>query len=579
MDSGRRSSSTQGIQQAGAGVLTSGWDAASRRPGDGHHDAGRSRRRVALFGIVIIAALYGLLLVSLLPVGIDNLRIAAVFSTDEALSGSIVRSMIVHHTIDPNHFFAYGAVYHEAAALPLMPFSWLGLGDRAALLSLRSVSLAGGTATLLLTGLLGGRLYGWWAGVLASVLLATSAELARWSITAHPDTLQLALITGGLVAVAAVRDRPSTARIGVAALLAGLAFGTKYAGLMLLPLIALALLCALVEAARTGTSLLRSFVMWTAFACAVFAASFVASNPFALVEWRRFLTQFEAEIQHARAGHVFAGASGWWRWIEIVASPKGVGALTVAVAVVGGAVLLIGRVQAWREARTTRWWRLAVALDAPMLIALWTAGYIVYLIGFVGLYEPRYALPALPGIAVLAAGFATSALRRVGPGVAVAGSTLLVVLAFATAISPLRDMYTARIEQRADGDNPRIAAGMWLATHVDASASILADAYVYVPPSFADVTETFGLTAEQIGTSRPVVIITNEDIRGRFRDPTRAGQYLDGADAFRRRATAYERIEGDGLGCYRLMQDFGSVRIYGDEDALRRGTQHGCGGA
>lgn len=522
----------------------------------------------------LLALLYVLLLARLLPVGIDNLGIAAVFSTDEALSGRIVRAMVDGRTLSPSHFFSYGALYHEAAALLLLPFSWLDVSDRAVLLSLRAVALASGVATILLTQRLGARLYGPWAGVLAAALLATSPELVRWSITAHPDTLQLALITGGLIAVVAVRERPAAGRVTMAALLAGLAFGTKYGGVLLLPVIVVASACALIDAGVSGRPLLRRLALHTALTGGVFVLAFVLTNPYAVVEWRRFLTQFQAEIEHARAGHVFDAQSGPWNWIRIVASPQGIGLVAFIAAAADWVRLAWLRLAAYQ--RPQAWWRrLAMALDGRALIAAWTIGYLVYLIGFIGLQEPRYALPALPGIAVSAAGL-TMLLRRYRMWAAAIGGLLLLVVTLLPAVGPLREISADRLAQQADGDNPRVAVGRWLAESVRPDATVLADAYVYLPPSMTERTETFGLTAEQVQAVRPVLIVVNDDIRGRFRDGD-AERYVDGADAFGERERAYAALESGQLGCYRLLRDFGSVRVYGDAEALRSGASRGCG--
>jgi 4-amino-4-deoxy-L-arabinose transferase-like glycosyltransferase len=546
------------------------------------HPPGRSidaRRRnpvvLPSLAAVLIAALYVVLLARLLPIGIDDLGIAAVFSTDEALSGRIVRAMLDNRTLSPQHFFAYGALYHELATLALVPFAWLDIGDRAVLLGLRAVSLAAGAATILLTYRLGARLSGPWTGVLAAALLACSAEMARWSITAHPDTLQLALIAGGLLAVVAVRDRASPGRVTVAALLAGLAFGTKYGGLFLLPLIVLAAACALVEQGSSGRPLLRRLALHAALAGAVFMLTFALTNPYALVEWRRFLTQFRAELDHARAGHVFAAGAGPWNWIRMVASPRGIGLTAFVTAATGWALLARGR--ATVPPGPLPWWRrLAARLDARALVALWTLGYLLYLVAFIGLQEPRYALPALPGLAVAAAAAVTH-ITAGAPRAAVTAGLALLALTFLPALRPLQDVYVDRMAQTADAENPRIAAGRWLAANVLPDAAVLVDAYVYVPPAFSRRTETFGLTVEQVQATRPVAIAVNDDIRGRFGDNTDADRYVDGADAFRQRAEAYAALEAGRLGCYRLIADFGPVRVYGDRGALNSGASHGCG--
>src|SRR5215203_88977 len=187
-----------------------------------------------------IGVLYAALLAPLLRYGIDDLRLAAVFSSDESLSGIIVRTMLDGRTLSPNHFFAYGALYHELGALLVVPLAWSGPSDYAILLALRAVSLLAGAGALSLLYLLGARLSGTATGLLAVAIAAASPTLARWSVTAHPDTLQLLLMTGCLIAICAVRHSPSRGRLALAAALAGLAFATKYGGALLLPVVLLA---------------------------------------------------------------------------------------------------------------------------------------------------------------------------------------------------------------------------------------------------------------------------------------------------------------------------------------------------
>jgi 4-amino-4-deoxy-L-arabinose transferase-like glycosyltransferase len=539
----------------------------------------RELPRPARRGALAIAALalgYLAIFARLLPIGVDDLGIAAVFSADEALSGQIVRQMLLDRTLSPDHFFAYGALYHELAALLLVPFTWLGAGERGALVGLRSVSLLSGAAVIALTYRLGARLYGAWAGMLAAALVALSAELARWSVTAHPDTLQLALITGCLIAVCAVRERPDRGRIALAAALAGLAFGTKYAGVMLLPLIWLASTTALVADGLSGRVLLKRLALDALLIGAVFAFAFAVTNPYALIEWRRFITQMRAELEHAQTGHVLTSEAGGLRWLRVVASAEVAGTLAVLAATAGWVAGLAGLTDA-RAVPRGAWLRsVATRLGPRGLIAIWTIGYLAYLIIVVGYQEPRYALPLLPGIAVSAAG-AVVALGRRWPRLAVPAGVALVALTAVPAAGALADVYRDRLDQRAAEDNPRIAAGRWLDGNVPPEAAVLTDAYVYVPSAFGNQRTTFGLTEAEVSAARPVVIVVNDDIRSRFLSAADRDRYVDGAVAYDERAGTYARLETRNLGCYQLLADLGGVRIYGDRDALRTGNAQGCG--
>jgi 4-amino-4-deoxy-L-arabinose transferase-like glycosyltransferase len=115
----------------------------------------------------------------------------------------------------------------------------------------RLPSLAAAGLTVLLTFLLGRRLYGPATGLLAAWLLALSPFALMFAPTAFTDPLLVALVLGGGVAAA-------YGRAGWAGLLAGLALATKQQGLFFVPLIA-ALLLIPPDPARPYRSLAARF--------------------------------------------------------------------------------------------------------------------------------------------------------------------------------------------------------------------------------------------------------------------------------------------------------------------------------
>lgn len=514
----------------------------------------------ALLLLVVLAAV-ALALGRLVPLAADDFGIAGLYSTDEELASAIVWQMLDQRTLSPDHFFAYGALYHEAGALVALPAALDGLSQRDVLVALRLVSLAGGLATLVLTYLLGRSLFGAWAGVLAAALLALSSELATWSVTAHPDTLQLALLCGTLLVCAALVQRYRTRTLLLAVLLAGLVFATKYLGLFLLPLIALAALAGLARTGPWGRSALNQLARDGALAAGVFAGTFLATNPYALIEWRRFLTQFQNEVAHARAGHVFVEAGSRWEWLSVIASTS---FLPGAVAVLASVTVLVATLGIVRQAPTgsdSTWVRASLKrVDGRVLLILWTGAYLAYLIAQIRYHAPRHALPLAPGLAVLAAGSLT--MPRHG-GVRATAALAFALVAVITAAGPLGDLVAERRARPAQLDtDPRVEAGRWLAATYAPQTAILRDAYAYVPSGFSQVSTTFGLTAGQLATIRPDVVVVNEAIRGRYRDPGGGERYVDGEAAYRERAAAYASLEQLGESCYILRRSFENVQIY-----------------
>ncbi|MFN8556535.1 MAG: glycosyltransferase family 39 protein [Dehalococcoidia bacterium] len=282
--------------------------------------ASAPRPLFALLALGVLLVTFSAGLALLLTRGADDLGLVGVLSTDEELAARIVRHMLVVRRPDPNHFFAYGALAHELTALALVPAALIGtVSDTTVIAVARGTSLAGGVATVALTGVLAWRLFGAPAGVAAAALLAATPELAVWSVTAHPDTVQLALLTAALLVAVDLPCAPTRRRLAVCGVLAGLAFGTKYLGALALPLL---LVAAIAGRRRAGAPPLtvRTVAADAAVLGAAFATAFAITNPYALAEPLRALGQVREEAARARAGHVFAGA-GRLGWLGAFASP------------------------------------------------------------------------------------------------------------------------------------------------------------------------------------------------------------------------------------------------------------------
>jgi hypothetical protein len=282
-----------------------------------------------------------------------------------------------------------------------------------------------------------------------------------------------------------------------------------------------------------------------------------------LPEWRRFITQLRLELSHAQSGHVFAADHSRWRWLAVVGGADLLGPAAAIVALVGAAVAL-------RPHYARR-------MDGRALVAVWTLGYLVYLVLSVRYQAPRYALPVVPGAAVLAAG-ATWNLGRANVRFAASIAIGLVALTALATLPRIADLYSARLDQEAAlPSNARVLAGRWIGDALTVNAAVLADAYVYLPGDRQRRRATFGLTEHEVAEVRPVVIVTNEAIRGRFRESADAERYVDGTAAYRERAAAYARLESGALGCYALVSDLGPVKLYADQRALAAGDENGCG--
>lgn len=529
-----------------------------------------SRPALAAFRLGLTTAWLPLLLVvlgfalyaaQLLPVGAGDLGIAALFSTDEELAGRLLRAMIVQSNLGVSHFFSYGPLDLYLARALLWPYGALRpVDDEAILIALRLVSLLSGIGCLVITWMLGRRLWNAATGLLGALLLALNPTFFTWSVTAHPDVLQLLFLLLALYLATGLVARPSRSLLALASVCAALAFATKYGGFMAMPPIWLATAIGWQHARHSLGVLLRDIVV----SGLVFAVAFVAVDPNVLSEPGRFVYQSLTESNLAHTGHFLISPTVPAGWLRLLGRTELLGAPLLAATLAGLAGWAFADVRAAIEGTGGRFnsWELEAA---RLPFEAWTLGYLLLLLLWVGDRQPRYALPLLPGLFLLAAAAGVWLARRL-PRPVLATSLAVAILLLAAAPSAMRLIEDERA-QAGRMQNPaiaaRIAAGRWLSAHAAPQTPILRDAYSYVPSRFSNAQETFGLNPDEIERYHPQIIVTDVAIRGRFLDPALAAQFRGGPAAFEEIARTYAQLESGDMPCYPPLGSFGPVQVYG----------------
>ncbi|HCR18569.1 MAG TPA: hypothetical protein DIU35_13910, partial [Candidatus Latescibacteria bacterium] len=115
----------------------------------------------------------------LISLGVDDIRMADVFSADEALAAATLRYLYQGGTFQLETF-SYGGLFYY---LPLFCLKVLGLfqevTDRVVLVTLRMMCMVSGLGCLWCTFLLGRKISGNSAGVLAAFLLLVTPTFLR----------------------------------------------------------------------------------------------------------------------------------------------------------------------------------------------------------------------------------------------------------------------------------------------------------------------------------------------------------------------------------------------------------------
>lgn len=311
-------------------------------------------------------------------------------------------------------FYVFAALLGIARLLRALAGLDPALSDAQQLLVARACVACAGTATVYVLFTLGRRAAGQAAGLVASAFLAVAILHVRDSHFAMTDVLMTFFVTLSLALILRALDLEarSVSSFALAGIAGGLAASTKYNGAAVIAAMGAAQLVVWSRDRRTMLSL-RSWLPAVVF-LAAFAAAFVLTSPFAVLDFAAFRRDLLFDITHLSEGHFVELGIGWI-YHATHSLPYGAG-LGVFAAALPGTVIL-----ARRHAR-----------QAFVLLTFFVAFY-----GAVGNGHTvffRYVLPLVPlvclfaAVTVVAAGGWLSARLHRSPETAAAVLALVVAL-------------------------------------------------------------------------------------------------------------------------------------------------------
>ncbi|MDP6778367.1 MAG: glycosyltransferase family 39 protein, partial [Candidatus Latescibacteria bacterium] len=431
------------------------------------------------------------------------------------------------------------------------------VAEQAVVVVMRLVCVAAGLGCLWLVYRIGSEAFARSTGLVAAALIVINPVFLRWAVEIHPDLPQLFWVLLSLLWCTRLCRCFSLPGAVLASLCAGLALATKYSGVFLLPLIAGALLFA----PGDGRPVLRGVggrirdrrrLLALVLVPVVFAAVFLATNPYAWVHYETFLSDVAFERDHLGFGHVFRADRAGLDWLVRLAE---------LVGIANGVVLaLYVCVIIWLHLSGRR--RLA---GERILLLIWIGGFTGYLILTANLQAPRHLLPVLPpALLFLAEGYrevwrlAESRWPR-APWLPIVFSLVLAGLSWGRVSDSVRMFGDKRGRE---GQNPEIAVGRWIGKAFSDTMSVIYDAYAYVPGRFERAYRTFGQTYPVVNHFRPDLLVVREAIASRFADPDDAQRAQMGAEAFLDRHYFYRYLEDGRIPTYDVVRDSGRVAVY-----------------
>ena len=505
----------------------------------------------------------------------DNTRLIAVFIPDEASAVDIVMAMVRARSLLPANESVYGGMYFYVA-YALVSLLGVIVGQLTVphvIISLRLVAALSGLGCILLTYALAKRMYDSEVAFLGAASLALTPIFLRWSVSAHPDTLQVLFTIACVYCCYLLTQSYSVKNLVLASAMAGLSFGTKRVGFILVPVVLLACLLSLLAERSRATqapgwrTLARRFIVGSVVAGLVFASVVIVTSPTVITQYDQFRAKLAVEEERLACG-VEALHTNALRWLQVLAQDRVMTGFGLALV---GAYVLIVSLSLLLERRRGFFNH----GSGPSIVVAGAALFLFYLSLEICVYYPRYLLPILPFLAVFAGFGALYFMRLSTPHRLLtyllrAAVICGVLLAFWPKITFALGFFT---ETRDKMNDSRVVAGQWLEANFPPETVITYDRGVYIPPQFVTAYQSYGQTAQLIAEREPEVIVVYDAIRDRYATPEKGLGYVDDPTTAWEAWSFYSGLEAGDVPCFQLVQAFNRVRIYSREASCSLDTE------
>ncbi|HJX39516.1 MAG TPA: glycosyltransferase family 39 protein, partial [Anaerolineae bacterium] len=442
------------------------------------------------------------------------------------------------------------------------------------IVSLRLVAALSGLLCILFTYVLAKKMYDAGIAFLGAAFLAVTPIFLRWSVSAHPDTLQVLFTIACVYCCYLLTQSYSVKNLVLASAMAGLSFGTKRVGFILVPVVLWACFLSLLgQRRRTGQALgwrtlVCRFIMGSVIAGLVFASVFIVTSPMVVTQYDQFRAKLLVEEERLACGAQSLHTNAL-RWLQVLAQDRVMTGFELALV---GAYVVIVSLSLLRQ-------RGRGFFNHGSSVSIVVAGatlFLLYLSLEVCVYYPRYVLPILPFLVIFAS-FAAFYFIRLKTTHRLLGYSLKaavvcgVLLTFWPKITFASTFFTETLDKMNDS---RVLAGQWLEANFPADTVITYDRGVYIPPQFVTAYQSYGQTAQFIGEHEPEVIVVYDAIRQRFATPEKGLGYVDDPTAAWEAWSFYSELEAGDLPCFQLVQAFDRIRIYGRDKSCSVDPEH-----
>lgn len=485
----------------------------------------------------------------LIPLGTDDIRMVAVFSVDESDILNQVYGLYTRGVFQKPSFTYGGGTYYAVLSLVWIWDLFSVVDEQVVALALRFLCLIAGFGCLGLVVKIGTLVFDRQIGQLGALLLLATPVFLHWTVEGHPDLPQLFWVLCTLFMCLRLCDSFSFKFVIVASLFAGIAFGTKYGGAFLLPIIGTSIFFTSESGVFQFSRVLENLKMpkrWGALLCVpvVFLLAFAMLNPYAVIHFDLFVQKMQSYRSVMSAGHTYVGESAGYFWLVLIVGHLGA---------MHTAVLFAGLMSEKRVIRTDR-----------LILILWCITLVAYLWLNIQMRHMRHVLPILPCIVLfVGAGYfyiARWASRRANLPVFV----FLIFFVGVGLVVPVRDVI-ALFDHKWSANDRRedVVAGKWLADTFSEETTILYDVYAYIPSKFQKALPAIPAMTYSIVTHfEPDVLVVRDARHARYNNLADSNQVSVGKRVFFDIHYFYPYLQGSRLPDYKLARAFERTFIF-----------------
>lgn len=494
----------------------------------------------------------------------ENARIASVFKS--TLNFSLIQTALEHRSLRLD-FGNYGHLYFNIVLVPLLLLSYIqDISEQQIIVALRLVPvLFAGLSTIavfVLTWRYFGRFSAWLAVFLFSVV---PLHFLESSVVSRPDIPQVFFLIIGIYFCCRLAETGYARWLFTASACAGFAFACKYSGAFLLPILWIIPEIYHVTAQAHNRSVPVLRWQWNAFMVrglkrvalisGVFLGAFFVTSPFSFAGLS-FIKGIYYESQHTASGlYGFQASRDGLLWFQVLCSHDLLDVL----------ILMLSSISFIMVARLVVKNGLQQLLKPAAVMWMWVLGYMGFLILRVNFRAPRYLLPAIPFLIILAVHPLSVLLQQLATSQRRAHFYAAVMLGALVSLelpgSLVRILEFRYNTLNREKESMEIVVGQWLATHYPKSSRILYDYYSYIPASFPDAHATWAGTIQALQTLQPDLVIVNTRIAERYSDAGRGTEFYQGEERFMEYHEYYAALSQEQIG-YTRVRDFGDIQVY-----------------